>query len=175
MEIPGFVLRAEHPRTKKNSGRVITIPNKGARRCYACGHMPGFPKVLPSEAYERWEAACLRECFGIKAKLAQRSVVLPITAPISIEAHIYLTPAATGQLRKDCGDVAGFHQAIGDMLQEAGIIADDRQIEDWDGTRRHADTINQPRVEIYITVVGAAPPVQEKLPDLVPFSEQEKR
>ena len=44
----------------------------------------------------------------------------------------------------------------------AGIIADDRQIEDWDGSRRLIDAAN-PRVEIYITLVGDAPARQERL------------
>jgi len=162
-EIPGFVLKSEHPKTKKNSGRVISIPKKGGHRCGCCGHMPGFPKLLPSEAYERWEAACLVECIGIKKALLDRGVVLPITAPVSIEAHVYLTPAASGKMRLDCGDLVGYLQAIGDLLQAAEILKDDRLVEDWDGSRRHVDAA-QPRVEVYVTVVGDAPPVQESLP-----------
>lgn len=39
---------------------------------------------------------------------------------------------------------------------------DDRQIEDWDGSRRLVDAAD-PRVEIYISIVGPAAPVQESL------------
>lgn len=161
MTIPGFVIRGQ-ARTKKNSPRVITIPTKGARRCHACGHMPGFPKVLPSEAYETWEQSALRECLVIMPALRARGIELPITAPISVEALIYLEPRADGQMRMDVGDVSGFIDAIGDMLQACGIIANDRQIEHWDGTRRLLDRDN-PRVEIYIETLGSEMPTQEVL------------
>ena len=161
-EIPGFAIRSSAPRTKKNSARVVTIPAKGARRCHACGKMPGFPKVLPSEAYETWERAALREMLVIVPALRAAGVELPITAPISVEALVYVEPRADGKMRADVGDVCGYYQAVGDMLQAAGIIADDRQIEDWDGSRRLIDAAN-PRVEIYITLVGDAPARQERL------------
>jgi hypothetical protein len=141
--IPGFVITSA-PRTKKNSGRIINIPKKGSARCRVCGHMPGFPKILPSEAYEEWEAAALQQCFVIKRQLADRGVFLPLAGLVSIEALIYR--------EVNVGDACGFYQAIGDILQKTGILADDKQIEDWDGSRRLKDAAN-PRVEIYITIV----------------------
>jgi Holliday junction resolvase RusA-like endonuclease len=48
------------------------------------------------------------------------------------------------------------------MLQSAGILSNDNQIEDWDGSRRLKDA-GRPRVEIYITVVQERA-VQEDLP-----------
>jgi len=155
-DVPGFVIHGQ-PRTKKTSNRVVTV----GPMCRTCGKRTGFPKVLPSEAYVEWEMAALRECVTIKAALSARGWELPIVGPVSVEAHIYLTPAADGKLRRDVGDVAGFIQAIGDMLEAAGIIANDRQIEDWDGTRRHADGVD-PRVEVFITVLESVP-VQESL------------
>lgn len=152
-EIPGFVIVGP-PRTKKTHSRIVTIPTKGSHRCRLCGKMPGFPKLLPSEAYEEWEKAALSQCYGIKAELVRRGVVLPLVASVSIEALIYRRQAS--------GDAAGFYQAIGDMLQAAGIIKDDKQIEDWDGSRRLKDAA-RPRVEIYISVIEDIP-VQEELP-----------
>jgi Holliday junction resolvase RusA-like endonuclease len=116
--------------------------------------MPGFPKLLPSEAYLEWEAAALQQCIRIKRELARAGVSLPVVALVSIEAHIYR--------ETNTGDTAGYIQAIGDMLQKAEIIKDDRQIEDFDGTRRFKDAIN-PRVEIFITIVEERA-VQESLP-----------
>jgi Holliday junction resolvase RusA-like endonuclease len=152
-EIPGFVIVGP-PRTKKTSNRVVTIPKKGSHRCRLCGKIPGFTKVLPSEAYEEWEKAALSQCYGIKAELARRGVALPLVTSVSIEALIYRQQAS--------GDAAGYYQAIGDMLQVAGILKDDKQIEDWDGSRRLKDAI-RPRVEIYISVVEEVS-VQEELP-----------
>jgi Holliday junction resolvase RusA-like endonuclease len=147
-DVPGFVIHGP-PRTKKNSGRIVVIPTKGSRRCHACGHMSGFPKILPSEAYEAWEVGAIRELMEIKPRLG---VELPITAPVSIEALIYR--------KRDTGDIVGYLQAIGDMLQAAGVLKDDRQIEDWDGSRRLKDAAN-PRCEIFIRVLDDGPRQEE--------------
>lgn len=141
--IPGFVVYGP-PRTKKTSGKIISIPKPGSRKCFACGHRPGFPKIIPSDAFTEWQAEALRQMIAIRMKLAARGVSLPIAGLVSIEALIYR--------HAEVGDVCGFEQAIGDMLQEARVIFDDKQIEDWDGTRRLKDAEN-PRVEVYITVV----------------------
>lgn len=145
-DVPGFVIHGA-PRTKKNSQRIITIPAKGAHRCHACGHLKGFPKVLPSEAYEAWEAAALREIMTIKPRLG---IDLPITGPVSVEALIYR--------ERDVGDLSNYLEAVADMLQAAGVLKDDKQIEDWDGSRRRKDAAN-PRVEVFITLLD----VQESL------------
>lgn len=150
IEVPGFVVRGA-PRTKKNSPRIVTIPRKGALRCHTCGHMTGFPRILPSEAYEEWESAALRECLVIRPVLTAAGFTLPITSPIGIEALIYRD--------RNVGDLSNYLEAVADMLQAAGIIADDRQIEDWDGSRRLIDRDN-PRVEIYITILEETP-IQE--------------
>jgi Holliday junction resolvase RusA-like endonuclease len=157
LNVPGFVIRAA-PRTKKGHGRIITIPNrKPACRC--CGHKPGFPKLLPSDAYEKWEADAIRQCMTIKPKLIAAGVELPIVHPIGIEAVFYLSPTKEGLMRLDCPDLSNLLEAVGDMLQEAGIIKDDRIICDWDGSRR---LLGEPRVEIYITILETIP-VQENL------------
>lgn len=142
-EIPGFVIYGP-PRTKKNHSRIVSIPKKGAVRCFSCGHLPGFPKVMPSDAFIAWQNEALTQSLMIKQRLRQRGVNLPIAGLLSIEARIYRETAV--------GDVNGYQQAVGDMLQEAGFIIDDAQIEDWDGTRRLKDA-DRPRVEIYITVI----------------------
>lgn len=153
IELPGFVITGR-PTTKKTSGRIITITPKGQKRstCRACNRVFGRTIMLPSEAYEEWEGNALSQMPGIKLQLARAGVTLPLVGLVSIEAHIYR--------EANVGDVAGFHQAIGDMLQKAGIIKNDVQIEDWDGTRRLKDAA-RPRVEIFITTIDAT---QETLP-----------
>lgn len=143
IEIPGFVIYGP-PRTKKNHGKIIHIRQKGARPCASCGHVKGFPKMMPSDQFTEWQDDALRQMLLIRARLAQRGVNLPIAGLVSIEARIYRETAI--------GDVNGYQQAIGDMLQAARVIVDDAQIEDWDGTRRLKDR-ERPRVEIYITVI----------------------
>lgn len=163
-DVPGFVVRGA-PRSKKTSNRVVNI----GPMCRHCGKRGGFPKVLPSLAYEEWEADAIRQCMVIKPKLRAAGVELPIVHPIGIEALFYLAPTKAGSMRLDCPDLSNLLEALADMLQEAGVIQDDRLIEDWDGSRR---LLGDPRVEVFITVLSESP-VQEKLPDFVPNSEQD--
>jgi len=142
-EIPGFVIHGA-PRTKKNSSRVVNI----GPMCRTCGKRGGFPKVLPSEAYEAWEKEALAQCEGIKHHLRRAGFTLPLDGPVSVEVAIYR--------ERDTGDTVGFLQAVGDMLQAAGMVTDDRQIEDWDGSRRLKDSAN-PRVEVFITILDRKP------------------
>jgi Holliday junction resolvase RusA-like endonuclease len=147
--VPGFVIHGP-PRTKKNSQRIVSI----GPMCRTCGKRGGFPKVLPSEAYEQWQSAALRECVPIKIALLRCGFVLPISDPISVEALIYR--------ERNVGDLSNYLEAVGDMLQAAGIITDDKIIEDWDGSRRLKDAAD-PRVGIYITILEEIP-IQESLP-----------
>jgi len=151
LEVPGFVIRGA-VRSKKTSQRIITIPKKGAHRCH-CGHLPGFPKILPSEAHEAWHAAAMSQCYEVKRLLQSAGVVLPISSPISVEALFYQDAN-----RSDC---TGLYESLADLLQDAMIITNDKIIEDWDGTRRLLDKAS-PRVEVFLTILESVP-VQESL------------
>lgn len=147
-DIPGFVIRGA-VRSKKTSQKIITIPKKGAHRCH-CGHLPGFPKIIPSDAHAAWHASAITQCYEVKRLLGVR---LPIEGPVSIEAIFY-----QDSHRSDC---TGLYESLADLLQDAQIISNDKIIEDWDGSRRLKDAAN-PRVEIFISVL-AEKPVQEVL------------
>ncbi len=112
------------PRTKKNSSRVV----KAGR----------FTKVLPSEAYERWEAMALPQ---MRIARAGRP---PITEDVNVRAVFYRDAAR--------GDAVGYYQALADALEKAGVLVNDKQIVSWDGTRLSKDAKN-PRVEIEIEVL----------------------
>jgi Holliday junction resolvase RusA-like endonuclease len=142
-EVPGFVIHGP-PRTKKTSNRIVSI----GPMCRTCGKRGGFPKVLPSEAYEAWESSALRECVPIKIALRAAGIDLPIVHPISVEALIYR--------ERNVGDLSNYLEAVADMLQGSKIIIDDKIIEDWDGSRRLKDATD-PRVEIYITIIEEIP------------------
>src|ERR1700735_1217141 len=153
-DVPGFVIRGA-PRSKKNSPRVVNI----GPMCRVCGKRGGVPKGLPSQAYCDWEADAIKQCMGIKVHLLNAGVELPIVHPIGVEAVFYLAPTKEGLMRLDCPDLSNLLEAVGDMLQEASIIKDDRQICDWDGSRR---LLGEPRVEIYISILEMVS-VQEQL------------
>jgi Holliday junction resolvase RusA-like endonuclease len=113
------------PRTKKNSPRVFKT--RGGRRF-----------VMPSAASVAWtEAAVLqlnRQWRG------QPSLV----GPVEVKASFYRA--------RRTGDADNFMAALGDALQKARIIGNDRQIESWDGTRLLVDAV-RPRVEVEVRVM----------------------
>ncbi len=150
MDVPGFVIHGA-VRSKKTSQRIINIPKKGAHRCH-CGHMPGFPKILPSEAHEAWHTAAMSQCYEVRRLLQSAGTVLPISSPISVEALFYQDAN-----RSDC---TGLYESLADLLQDSGIISNDKIIEDWDGSRRLKDAAS-PRCEIFIRVLDDGPRQEE--------------
>lgn len=128
-----FTIAAWPPRTKKNSSRVVKVGR--------------FTKVLPSKAFCDWQDAALLEAIQTKFSLARYGVRLPITCGVQVRALVFREASI--------GDAVGFYQAIGDFLQAAGIIANDRQIVHWDGSRLLKDSA-RPRVEVEIHECGVA-------------------
>lgn len=127
------------PRTKKTSNRIVSF----GKPCWTCKRKP-HQKVLPSEAFEQFERDCSLVWPEIRQVLEARGVGLPITSRVSVRALFYRDA--------DRGDSHGYYQALADVLQGLGVIADDRLIEDWDGSRRLKDAA-RPRVEVTITVL----------------------
>ena len=133
------------PRTKKNSPQLI--PNLK------------HPLLVPSEAYRRWERAAIRALLGegIISRLAvaegdrgprYRFNGERVQGPANCRALIFRDRAV--------GDAVGFYQAIGDFLELAGVVANDRLIVSWDGSRLLKDAA-RPRVELELSPVGTQP------------------
>ncbi len=112
------------PITKKNNGRII---NKDGRR-----------RVIPSEAYEKYEANC-----GWFIKKLDK----PIDCKINIKA-IYYMPG------KYKVDITNLHNALHDILVHYGVIKDDncKIVLGTDGSRVKVDKEN-PRTEVTITTL----------------------
>ena len=111
--IPGSI------RSKKNSKRIFSYGK--------------FKRVLPSVAYEKWEAQARSWRFLFAPKKI-------ITEPVHVEANIFYNGKQP--------DLSGCLESIGDCLE--GIVwANDRQIVSWDGSRLHHDKEN-PRTEIIV-------------------------
>lgn len=129
------------PRTKKNSAQLIP-------------HMK-HPLLVPSEAYRAWHRGAARltapAVHQLAADLRARHGfdVLPIAFPVRIAAVFY-----RDALR---GDLVGFLQAISDFLQdpigrkgqEIQVLADDKWIASYDGSRLDKDS-ERPRIELEI-------------------------
>jgi len=126
------------PRTKKNSPRVLFL----GERCALC-HRGALPLVKPSLAYEDFAAQVvpsLKRAWGDRA---------PLCAPVRVAAVVYRDAAR--------GDLIGYLQALADLLQEAGVVADDKWITCWDGSRMDKDA-TRPRIELVIEKLPAAQP-----------------
>lgn len=114
---------------------TITLPGsirskKNSKRIFARGP---FKKVLPSKAYEKWEAIVRKSVLG--------SVTAPLLdCPVSVAAHVYYKGPQP--------DLSGCLESIGDAL-EGMIWENDKQIISWDGSRLHHDKDN-PRTEITV-------------------------
>lgn len=162
------------PRTKKTSSRVLYV----GTRCRGC-RRGLLPIVMPSEAYEEFEdkvAPALQrawagrelarvECSRCKGKgrkagkkccgcLGAGRRAQPIACAVLVEAVWYR--------QKNLGDLAGFIQALGDVLEAAGIIDNDRLIAGWpmprDGGLPLRKDAKRPRIELVITAVQPQQP-----------------
>lgn len=113
------------PVTKKNHGRIVM-----------CGR---YPKLLPSEAYERYTKAAIP---FLKATFRDIGC---IDFPVNLKCVFYLD-------KRRKGDLAGYLQAVQDLLVEVGILADDNRniVASVDGSAVLYDKEN-PRTEVTVT------------------------
>ncbi len=134
------------PRTKKTSQRVFFL----GERCPACNRGK-LPLVKPSAAYEEFAAAVvpvLRKAWGDRP---------PIDAPCRVGAVIYREA-----LR---GDLVGYLQALADILQDAGVVTDDKWITCWDGSRMDKSAA-RPRIELTIEPLPTEQPELFEAPNV---------
>lgn len=126
------------PRTKKNSSNI------------AKNRSTGQMFLAPDKAKAAWEKMAvdtlrtqLRPTTTVVRKIKGRLVEVPVqfTGPVHVTALFYR--------EKNLGDTCGFYQALGDALEKSGVLANDRQIEYFDGSRRLIDRKN-PRVEVTV-------------------------
>lgn len=99
----------------------------------------GKPKVIPSEAWMAW-----RDALKATGQLPATEEPLP-DLPYQCSAIFYRD--------RDQGDLVGYQQGLADVLEELGVISDDKWIRSWDGSRLDVDRAC-PRVEITITPIG---------------------
>lgn len=120
----GFVIPYS-PVTKKNHGRIVMYGK--------------YPKLLPSAAYERYAKETMP---FLKTNFGKCGT---IDYPINLKCVFYLN-------KRSKGDLAGYLQAVQDVLVEAGILADDNRniVASVDGSGVLYDREN-PRTEITIT------------------------
>lgn len=114
------------PATKKNSLRIVRVRGKNSKT-----------RTIPiqGKVYQQWRKLAIPQ---LKAGWAGHP---PIATPIQVSAVFY---------RDRRPDLVNLLQAIGDLLQEAGIVKNDRLIVSWGHSRIITDKLEQLRVEIEI-------------------------
>lgn len=118
------------PRTKKNHMQLVTLKT-------------GRQMLIPSKAYKQFEKEALKNLM-----ISELPKYIPISEPINLKCIFYKD--------KDYkSDLAGYIQAIQDVLVKAKIISDDNHkiIVSTDGSKVQLDR-NNPRIEIEIRKVS---------------------
>jgi Holliday junction resolvase RusA-like endonuclease len=109
------------PRTKKCHQRILRFGR--------------FNKVVPSTAWMAFRDIAVPQ-------LRRQWQSPPIEVDVNCRATFYRDRAV--------GDAVGFYQSIADVLEEAGVVADDKHIVSWNGSRLDKDA-SRPRIEIELT------------------------
>ena len=148
--VPAFTLRHGEsisfvlpvtPRTKKNSREHVTKRAK-------TGNMITVP--LPSKVYRKMADE-------IRIWALTSSVLDPLrkAGPYGYATLWLAQPlncAAIFYREKNIGDAVGYYQALADALESAGIVADDKWITQWDGSRLAKDA-KRSRIEVTLTAI----------------------
>jgi Holliday junction resolvase RusA-like endonuclease len=114
-----YVIRGA-PRTKKTSNQAAVIN--------------GRARVFPSAKYRAFARVAVPQ-------LRAQHMIGPLADPVHVKATFYR--------EANRGDLIGYMQALADVLEEAGVLVNDRQIVCWDGTSMAKDAAS-PRTEIEI-------------------------
>jgi Holliday junction resolvase RusA-like endonuclease len=114
------------PRTKKTSNQAAVIN--------------GRARVFPSAKYRAFARAAIPQ-------LRSQHMIGPLTEPVHVKATFYR--------EANRGDLIGYMQALADVLEEAGVLANDRQIVCWDGTTMTKDA-ESPRVEFEVLSLSSS-------------------
>jgi Holliday junction resolvase RusA-like endonuclease len=125
--LPAKLIIFGAPRTKKNHSRVV----RAGRRL----------RLLPSAAHERWARSAIPQ-------LRSQWHAPPLVTPVAVKATFYR--------ERNVGDLVNYLQALADALEAAGVVANDRLIASWDGSRLLKDAAS-PRIEVEITTERGEP------------------
>lgn len=110
------------PRTKKNRGKIWKAGNRTI--------------IMPAAPWMQWRDALKA------AALEQRWPKPQMAGSLNCRALFYRDARR--------GDAVGYYQGLADVLEELGIVENDRFIEQWDGSRLLLDRDN-PRVELTLS------------------------
>lgn len=112
------------PRTKKCHSQIVRVG--------------GRVRLIPSKQYLAYRDDAL---WQLKAAWRREPIDLKVNC-----AAVFHRDRATG-------DLVNYLQALADILEDAGVIVNDRQIVTFDGSRLAKDAA-RPRVEVLLTLAA---------------------
>ena len=115
--------------TKKNSQQIVRAKN-------------GHYYLIPKKRYKEYERSAL---WSIAQQLEWNFET--IRAKVAVCA-LYWLPSKRGW-----PDLIGLEESTADILQEAGVIENDKNIVNWDGSRIAGIDSNNPRTEITVYIL----------------------
>lgn len=133
-------------RTKKNHGSVI---KRGTRKFH-----------IPSEAYTTMEGkivAWAQTALTMNHGKAIFARCLHFAQPLNCAAIFYRDA--------NRGDANGYYQGLADALEAAGVVADDKWIVQWDGSRLRKDA-QRPRIEVTLRALTQEELERKPEPDM---------
>jgi len=104
----------------------------------------GRPFVAQSAPYVSWEKSAIEQ---IMFRKDWRDGIMPAKAPVWLRATFYR--------ERRTGDLGNYLKALCDVVERAGLVANDRLIECFDGSRIAWDKDN-PRVEFELSPFSEA-------------------
>lgn len=123
----------------KKNNKAIAFNRKTGR-----SFIKSSPKAIAGESYLTYHLSLLKRQF---------KQAFPITEPISVSFIFHYKKNKNGKPTKQVADLSNLIQGPEDALQKAGVILNDKQIESFDGTRRHYDS-DKTLLEIIILPFG---------------------
>lgn len=116
--------------TKKNHQQIRQLKTKGGGR---------RPSIAQSDRYIQYEKDCLWQT---------RRPRQPFKGRLWVRCRYWMPT-----LQKP--DLIGLMQSTSDILEKAGVIVNDKEIESYDGSRIMGKDAANPRAEIEIFIMGA--------------------
>ena len=110
-------------------------------------------------AHELWHDAAILQLRPGDPQVAPFRASLPFTEPVHVAAVFYRKTA--------CGDLVGYLQALGDLLEHAGILENDVLIASWDRSRLRKDAA-RPRIELTVCLMAEDGSAEDDLMRLGP-------
>ena len=124
------------PRTKKNS------------RVHA--KVRGRTVPLPSKVYRKMEDQI--RIWALTSSVLDPARVSGPWGYSTLELAQPMNCAAIFYREKNIGDANGYYQGLADALEAAGIVANDKWIVQWDGSRLRKDA-KRSRIEVTLTAL----------------------